>query len=175
MYAHVHCRIGELRENIRHHTRCVCRAMGMQSLPVAFGVDTAKWICAASIDVTQLAVAAYLFAGLHENIYAAVLLALVLPQVNISRSSACIFHYFLELLGALHCRVLQTDFRCRLCAADLLPDKVFPSRPHQERREVSGISPTVPGVWAAYHRLGGRPSHAVSSAVNSIAAWIGSH
>jgi chlorophyll synthase len=57
------------------------KAMGMQSLPVAFGVDTAKWICAASIDVTQLAVAAYLFAGLHENIYAAVLLALVLPQI----------------------------------------------------------------------------------------------
>ena len=56
--------------------------MGMQSLPVAFGVDTAKWICAASIDVTQLSVAAYLFAGLHENIYAAVLLALVLPQVS---------------------------------------------------------------------------------------------
>jgi len=54
----------------------------MQSLPVAFGVDTAKWICAASIDVTQLSVAAYLFAGLHENIYAAVLLALVLPQVS---------------------------------------------------------------------------------------------
>ena len=64
----------------------VCRAMGMQSLPVAFGVDTAKWICAASIDVTQLAVAAYLFAGLHENIYAAVLLALVLPQVCIPSS-----------------------------------------------------------------------------------------
>ncbi len=61
---------------------CCCRAMGMQSLPVAFGVDTAKWICAASIDVTQLSVAAYLFAGLHENIYAAVLLALVLPQVS---------------------------------------------------------------------------------------------
>jgi len=28
-----------------------------QSLPVAFGIDTAKYICAASIDVTQLAVA----------------------------------------------------------------------------------------------------------------------
>jgi chlorophyll synthase len=69
--------------------------MGMQSLPVAFGVDTAKWICAASIDVTQLAVAAYLFAGLHENIYAAVLLALVLPQVNIFPASPCM-HDLLE-------------------------------------------------------------------------------
>lgn len=28
-----------------------------QSLPVAFGIDTAKYICAASIDLTQLAVA----------------------------------------------------------------------------------------------------------------------
>jgi chlorophyll synthase len=28
-----------------------------QSLPVAFGINTAKWICAASIDLTQLAVA----------------------------------------------------------------------------------------------------------------------
>ena len=32
--------------------------MGLQSLPVAFGVDAAKWICVASIDATQLAVAA---------------------------------------------------------------------------------------------------------------------
>lgn len=30
------------------------RAMGLQSLPVAFGVDTAKYICVSSIDVTQL-------------------------------------------------------------------------------------------------------------------------
>lgn len=59
----------------------MCRAMGMQSLPVAFGVDTAKWICAASIDITQLSVAAYLYLGLHEDMYAAILLALVLPQV----------------------------------------------------------------------------------------------
>jgi 4-hydroxybenzoate polyprenyltransferase len=28
--------------------------MGLQSLPVAFGVDTAKWICVASIDITQV-------------------------------------------------------------------------------------------------------------------------
>ena len=30
------------------------RAMGLQSLPVAFGVETAKWICVSSIDVTQV-------------------------------------------------------------------------------------------------------------------------
>lgn len=57
------------------------RELGMNSLPVAFGVDGAKYICAATIDVTQLSVAAYLYAGLHEPIYAAVLLGLTLPQI----------------------------------------------------------------------------------------------
>lgn len=57
------------------------RALGLQSLPVAFGVDTAKWICVGSIDVTQLGIAAYLAFGLDEPIYAAVLLALVMPQI----------------------------------------------------------------------------------------------
>lgn len=56
--------------------------MGLQSLPVAFGVDTAKWICVSTIDVTQLGVAAYLAWGLHEELYGAVLLALILPQVR---------------------------------------------------------------------------------------------
>jgi hypothetical protein len=32
-----------------------------QSLPVAFGIDTAKWICVGSIDVTQLSVAGEYF------------------------------------------------------------------------------------------------------------------
>lgn len=57
------------------------RAMGLQSLPVAFGVETAKWICVTSIDVTQIGIAAYLAFGLNEPVYAAVLLALILPQV----------------------------------------------------------------------------------------------
>jgi len=30
------------------------RAMGLQSLPVAFGIDAAKWICVGTIDVTQV-------------------------------------------------------------------------------------------------------------------------
>jgi 4-hydroxybenzoate polyprenyltransferase len=59
------------------------RAMGLQSLPVAFGVDTAKWICVGTIDVTQLGVAAYLQFGLHQTTYAAVLLGLILPQVRL--------------------------------------------------------------------------------------------
>lgn len=54
----------------------------MNSLPVAFGVDGAKYICAATIDVTQLSVAAYLYLGLHEPVYAAVLLGLTLPQAR---------------------------------------------------------------------------------------------
>lgn len=58
------------------------RDMGLNSLPVAFGVDTAKWITVGTIDVTQIAVAAYLAFGRHETTYAAVLSALILPQVN---------------------------------------------------------------------------------------------
>lgn len=34
------------------------RAMGLQSLPVAFGIETAKWICVSTIDVTQVSVCA---------------------------------------------------------------------------------------------------------------------
>lgn len=56
------------------------RAMGLESLPVAFGIDTAKYICAGSISATQLGVAAYLY-SIGETTYAAVLLGLVLPQV----------------------------------------------------------------------------------------------
>ena len=56
--------------------------MGLQSLPVAFGSETAKWITVATIDVTQLSVAAYLAFGLDQKIYGAVLLGLVLPQVR---------------------------------------------------------------------------------------------
>ena len=60
------------------------REMGLNSLPVAFGVDTAKWICAGTIDITQLSVAAYLWQGLHKPVFAAVLLGLTLPQVRCS-------------------------------------------------------------------------------------------
>jgi len=56
------------------------RAMGLESLPVAFGVEKAAWICAGSVTLTQLGVAAYL-AFIGEQTYAAILLALILPQV----------------------------------------------------------------------------------------------
>lgn len=56
------------------------REMGLQSLPVAFGVEKAKWICVASIDVTQLGIATWLY-SIGEPTYAAVLTALVIPQI----------------------------------------------------------------------------------------------
>lgn len=56
------------------------RALGLNSLPVAFGIDKAKWLCAGSITLTQLGVAAYLL-SLGETVYAGILLALILPQV----------------------------------------------------------------------------------------------
>jgi chlorophyll synthase len=56
------------------------RQMGLQSLPVAFGVDGAKYICAGSLTITQLGIAAYLY-SIGEAPYAAGLLALILPQV----------------------------------------------------------------------------------------------
>jgi chlorophyll synthase len=56
------------------------RALGLQSLPVAFGIDKAKWICAGSVTLTQLGVAAYL-QTLGESLYAGILIALILPQM----------------------------------------------------------------------------------------------
>ena len=56
------------------------RALGLQSLPVAFGVETAKWLTVGCIDLTQLAVAAYLF-YIGETTYALVLLGLIAPQM----------------------------------------------------------------------------------------------
>ena len=56
------------------------RELGLQSLPVAFGVDGAKYICAGSVTLTQLGVAAYL-QSIGETTYAAILLGLLLPQI----------------------------------------------------------------------------------------------
>lgn len=40
-----------------------------QSLPVAFGAETAKWICVGAIDITQLSVAGMLLLILSDTIY----------------------------------------------------------------------------------------------------------
>ena len=56
------------------------RQLGLNSLPVAFGIDGAKYLCAGSISLTQLGVAGYLY-SIGESTYAAIILALVLPQI----------------------------------------------------------------------------------------------
>jgi chlorophyll/bacteriochlorophyll a synthase len=57
------------------------RAMGLQSLPVMFGIKTASWICVLMIDVFQIGVAFYL-ASIGENLYAAILGLLIIPQIT---------------------------------------------------------------------------------------------
>lgn len=55
--------------------------LGLKSLPVMFGVQTAAWICVVMIDVFQAGVAAYLI-SIHQNLYATLLLLLVIPQIT---------------------------------------------------------------------------------------------
>lgn len=57
------------------------RQLGLQSLPVMFGVTTAAWICVLMIDIFQGGVAAYLMA-IHQNLYAVVLILLIIPQIT---------------------------------------------------------------------------------------------
>jgi chlorophyll synthase len=54
--------------------------MGLNSLPVAFGINGAKWISAGLVMLIQLGVAAYLN-SIRELTYAAIILGLILPQV----------------------------------------------------------------------------------------------
>lgn len=57
------------------------RQLGLQSLPVMFGISTAAWICVLMIDVFQVGVAGYLI-NIHQNLYATILLLLVIPQIT---------------------------------------------------------------------------------------------
>jgi chlorophyll synthase len=57
------------------------RALGLQSLPVMFGVQTAAWICVLMIDIFQIGIAGYLV-SIHENLYAAILMLLIIPQIT---------------------------------------------------------------------------------------------
>lgn len=57
------------------------RALGLQSLPVMFGVTNAAWICVLMIDVFQAGVAAYLI-HIHQNLYATLLILLIIPQIT---------------------------------------------------------------------------------------------
>lgn len=57
------------------------RQLGLKSLPVMFGVQTAAWICVLMIDVFQAGMAAYLIA-IHKNFYAVLLILLIIPQIT---------------------------------------------------------------------------------------------
>lgn len=55
--------------------------LGLKSLPVMFGVQTAAWICVLMIDIFQAGIAVYLI-SIHQQLYAAILLLLVIPQIT---------------------------------------------------------------------------------------------
>ncbi|MGC1307530.1 MAG: chlorophyll synthase ChlG [Phormidesmis sp.] len=57
------------------------RQLGLNSLPVMFGVQTAAWICVLMIDIFQGGMAAYLMA-IHKNVYAVLLILLIIPQIT---------------------------------------------------------------------------------------------
>ena len=57
------------------------RQLGLASLPVMFGVNTAAWICVLMIDIFQAGIAAYLIL-IHQNLYAALLIMLIIPQIT---------------------------------------------------------------------------------------------
>ena len=57
------------------------RQLGLQSLPVMFGIGAAAWICVLMIDVFQVGIAGYLI-GIHQNLYAAILMLLIIPQIT---------------------------------------------------------------------------------------------
>ena len=57
------------------------RALGLQSLPVVFGIEKASWISAAMIDVFQLAMVAVLIA-IGQHFAAVLLVLLIVPQIT---------------------------------------------------------------------------------------------
>jgi chlorophyll/bacteriochlorophyll a synthase len=57
------------------------RSLGLQSLPVMFGIDKAAWICVVMIDVFQLGIAAYLV-SIGQNLSAVLLVLMVIPQIT---------------------------------------------------------------------------------------------
>jgi chlorophyll synthase len=57
------------------------RQLGLNSIPVMFGVGTAAWICVLMIDIFQAGIAGYLI-SIHQNLYATILLLLIIPQIT---------------------------------------------------------------------------------------------
>ncbi|GJQ08595.1 hypothetical protein GpartN1_g386.t1 [Galdieria partita] len=56
------------------------RKLGLRSIPVEFGIDSAKWISVFLIDTFQALIAAVLF-SIHETSYACGVVACILPQM----------------------------------------------------------------------------------------------
>ena len=57
------------------------RALGLQSLPVVFGIQRASWISAGMIDIFQLAMVAVLIA-IGQHFAAVLLVLLIIPQIT---------------------------------------------------------------------------------------------
>jgi chlorophyll/bacteriochlorophyll a synthase len=57
------------------------RQLGLNSLPVMFGITTAAWICVLMIDIFQLGVAGFLM-HIQQNLYAVLLIFLIIPQIT---------------------------------------------------------------------------------------------
>ncbi|TVS02591.1 MAG: chlorophyll synthase ChlG [Cyanobium sp. PLM2.Bin73] len=57
------------------------RALGLQSLPVVFGIEKASWISAGMIDIFQLAMVAVLIT-IGQNFAAVLLVLLIIPQIT---------------------------------------------------------------------------------------------
>jgi len=57
------------------------RQLGLKSLPVMFGIETAAWICVLMIDIFQTGVAAYLI-SIGQHLYGTILLLFIIPQIT---------------------------------------------------------------------------------------------
>lgn len=57
------------------------RQLGLNSIPVMFGLGAAAWICVLTIDIFQAGIAGYLM-SIHKNLYATLLVLLIIPQIT---------------------------------------------------------------------------------------------
>lgn len=55
--------------------------LGLKSLPVMFGIQTAAWICVVMIDLFQAGIGIYLI-SIGQNLYATIVLLLIIPQIT---------------------------------------------------------------------------------------------
>ncbi len=57
------------------------KALGLQSLPVVFGIKKASWISAGMIDIFQLAMV-FVLIGIGQHLASVILLLLIIPQIT---------------------------------------------------------------------------------------------